>query len=98
MPSPLCVIPTNEKYNMEIKAKFKDDSSIVSSVSKAVKAGTPDFDIVEVNGNYSMNLAIAGVSCDLDDIPYIDFEKPYWNSFMLDGSSIGGKNYFVYGT
>ncbi|NLB16305.1 MAG: ABC transporter substrate-binding protein [Clostridiales bacterium] len=87
----------NEKYNMEIKATFKDDGTIVSSVSKAVKAGTPDFDMVEVNGNFSMNLAIAGVSCDLDNIPYIDFEKPYWNSFMLDGSSIGGKNYFVYG-
>ena len=85
-----------EKYNIVITASFKDDGSIVSAVKKAVQSGSGDYDMVEVNGNYSMNLAIGGLSHVLNDFPYLDFDQPYWNSLMLAGSSIAGKNYFVY--
>ena len=86
----------SEKYNIVVRAEFKDDGSIVSSVKKAVQAGSGNYDMVEVNGNYSMNLAIGGLSHELNDYPYLDFSRPYWNSLMLEGSSIAGKNYFVY--
>ena len=86
----------SEKYNIDIQAAFKDDNGIVSAVKKAVQAGSGDYDMVEVNGNFSMNLAIAGLSQELNEYPHLDFSKPYWNSLMLAGSSIAGKNYFVY--
>jgi len=89
-------IAMEEKYNIEITWERFGYGDASSTLIRAVKAGDDVYDLTINNGVYSFGLATQGYTQQLNDFPYLDFSKPYWNSGMLDGASINGKNYFVY--
>ena len=85
-----------DKYNLKINAAYYSDSTISTMVSTSNKAGDNAYDLVEVNGAYSMSMALKGQLYNLEALEYVNLDKPYWNSMILEGSSIEGKNYFAY--
>nr|MBQ4317909.1 hypothetical protein [Clostridia bacterium] len=42
-------------------------------------------------------LALDGMLYDLNDLEYIDLEKPWWSAQFTEDTNIGGKNYFANG-
>ena len=85
-----------EKYNIDITWERFGYGDASSALMRSVKAGDDVYDMTINNGVYSFQLATQGYCIQVDDIPYLDFTKPYWNDGMLAGASINGKNYFVY--
>ncbi len=85
-----------EKYNIDITWERLGYGDASSALTRSVKAGDDVYDMTINNGVYSFGLATQGYSLQLDQIPHLDFTKPYWNSGMLEGASINGRNYFAY--
>lgn len=85
-----------EKYNIDITWDRFGYGDASSTLTRSVKAGEDVYDMNINNGVYSFQLATQGYLIQLDQIPHLDFTKPYWNSGMLDGASINGRNYFAY--
>lgn len=85
-----------EKYNIDITWERLGYGDASSALIRSVKAGDDVYDLTINNGVYSFGLATQGYSLQLDQIPHLDFKKPYWNSGMLEGASINGRNYFAY--
>lgn len=84
-----------EKYNLKINPIYQSDSNIATSVGNSNRAGDNSYQLIEANGAYSMSMTINGQLCNLEQLTYIDLDKPYWNSLILEGSSLAGKNYFA---
>ncbi len=85
-----------EKYNIVFSWEHQPYSGASTKLNSAVKAGDDVYDLYINNGAHSFTAATQGYTQVLNDFPYLDFTKPYWNTGMLDGASINGKNYFVY--
>ena len=85
-----------EKYNVKVAWDRYSSGGALGPLSKAVKAGDTVYDVYTENGVNSFTAAMQGYTQQLNDFPFIDFSKPYWNSGMLAGSSINYKNYFAY--
>ena len=85
-----------EKYNVDITWERFGYGEAHSKLTQSVKAGDDVYDMTINNGVYSFQLATQGFCLQLDEVPYLDFSKPYWNDGMLAGASINGRNYFAY--
>ncbi len=85
-----------DKYKVVIAAEYMTDANIQSAVQKSVNANDGNYDLLEANLNYSLQMGANGLLTELRDIPVIDLDKPYWSSIALKGASINNKNYFVY--
>ena len=85
-----------DKYNLKINATKHSEGEISTMVSNSNKAGDNAYHLVESNGAYSMSMALNGQLYNLEALEYVNLDKPYWNSMILEGSSIEGKNYFAY--
>ncbi len=85
-----------EKYNIDVTWDRYGYGEASTQLQKVVRAGEDAYDVVINNGVYSLMAAAQGYTQQLNEFPYLDFSKPYWNSDMLAGASINNKNYFVY--
>lgn len=86
-----------DKYGIEIESVRVMDADIPNTFSRASDAGEMICDVLDANGEDTMNLAIAGYLRDMNTIDYIDYEKPWWMGMVMDTSSIAGKNAFAIG-
>ena len=69
----------------------------VNAISNSITAGDGAYDI---SAGYSMagaSLAAKGMCLDLTQLNYLDFDKPWWPSTLLDEATCGGKLYFCSG-
>ena len=68
-----------------------------SAIEKDIKGGTGEFCAVIQKLGVCANLSTKGYFHDLNEVNYIDFDKPWWDQKALDGLSIGNKLYFATG-
>lgn len=84
-----------DKYNLVLETPEEND---VEGVSKrAVTAGDAIYDVINVRLSGAYNLLVNGVLQQVNDLPYVNTEKPYWWASVMENASIGGKNYFLTG-
>ena len=90
-------VALSEKYNVSFHYQNGGgDGTVASSVTNSVSAGDNAYQTVDLNAQYCVQLGSKGALLQIRDMPVIDMEAPYWNSLMLEGSSISGKNFFVF--
>ena len=81
-----------------IPGNFNNQSDYVAYVMNTAYAGGDNaYDLI---GSYSMcggTLATNGIICNLYDLEYLDFEKPWWSDSLIERSELGGKLYFATG-
>lgn len=65
----------------------------VKHVINTVTAGDPAYDFVLMRAIQYNQLCLCGGFYGLSDVPYIDLEKPWWDSGFYDAVSILGKTY-----
>ena len=84
-----------EKYNITITVfETTNRAGVVKSM---VTAGDQTYDIALPGLSESFQLGYTDYVYNLNDIPYIDFTKPWWNSNITDDTKINGKNFFAIG-
>lgn len=88
-----------EKYGikivMESYPETVSENTTNNLVEKSVMADSDDYDLLlthMINGGTS---AAKNVFLNWNDLPYVDFSKPYWNSNAYDAFSVGEKTYLA---
>lgn len=68
-----------------------------SDVEKDIKAGTGEYSAIVQKLGDCATISTKGYLHNLNDVQYIDFDKPWWDQKALEGLSIGNKVYFATG-
>jgi len=87
-----------EKYNFEIATIPSTNTSAQSSgIKKVVASGSDDYDAVFTRSGYVPGIITSNCVLDLNEIMYLDFDKPWWDKSIMDQLSIMNKSYATYG-
>ena len=88
----------NVKFTMQtVNGSWGNRNEYLGLVRDSVLAGDDAYDIVVGYEAYIPTLAVEHLVKNLHDIPYIDFDKPWWNKRLLESNTIGGKCYIRLG-
>ena len=89
---------------LDIQLKFvgtagdtNNESKFAMFLSNSISTGEKLYDVV---GAYSYTAGLCTVQNlyhDMSEVPYLDFEKPWWPSQLVEQSTINNKLYFVSG-
>ena len=73
------------------------DSELLPKIKASITANDGAYDLLAGYGNVT-SLATAGLLLNLNDLQYIDFDKPWWSSSFNENTGINGKNYLAVGS
>lgn len=81
-----------ERFNVEIvPVTHGYIDSVPEQMSKAVRAGSDDYQLALTHCiSGVVSLSTAGLAYNWNEVPYIDFDKPWWNQRMNEEMSIQG--------
>lgn len=88
-----------QKFNISIGYILApyDGGDILNRAKKSITAGDDEFDFVIGDiANVCTGLA-NGYAADMVNVPNLDFEKPWWNSYINSSTKIAGHNYYAIG-
>ena len=92
-----------ERLNIEIKPVGIMDASwtraydFFNHIRRSVSASDDEFDLVLGYAALIPQYAMQGLFLDINNIEYIDYEKPWWSTNFRDEMSIGGRSYLLVG-
>ncbi len=66
-------------------------------VINSLISGDPGYDIISSYAYYGVLLGNGEYLLNLHDIPYLDFEKPWWNRDYINEMTVNDKLYFITG-
>lgn len=72
-------------------------NEFLGRVRNSVSSGDNEYDIVVGYAAYISPLATEGMLRNLSDAPHIDYDRPWWNSTIIESGNVNGKSYFVAG-
>ncbi|MBE6546512.1 MAG: hypothetical protein E7668_03610 [Ruminococcaceae bacterium] len=90
-----------ERFKVKIKVHEEDDGwgndTLVGALEASVSVGSGTYDMVSHYSD-SAGRAITNKLCmNLNALPYVDFEKPWWPQHLLESATIGEKMYYCGG-
>ncbi|MBE6546516.1 MAG: extracellular solute-binding protein [Ruminococcaceae bacterium] len=90
-----------ERFKVKIKVHEEDDGwrndTLISALEASVSVGSGTYDMVS-HYTDSAGRAITNKLCmNLNALPYVDFEKPWWPQHLLESATIGEKMYYCGG-
>ena len=88
-----------QNYGVTITEIRKDIGEHHTAVNNEVSAPTGDFQAIVTNVGTAAGFSTNGFLWDLnsDEVEYMDFEKPWWDTNMAKGMSIDDRLYFATG-
>ena len=87
-----------EQYDIKITAVASNGTTeSANEISKWILAGDDAYDVVIPGMNQFGAVIMAGVLVDLNDVPYIGWDKPWWDQNLINDLSIDGKLYGIMG-
>jgi len=92
-----------ERLNLKIKpigiidASWSKAYDFFKYIKNSVSAGDNDFDVILGYAALMPNYAMQNLFLNVNDFPFIDYEKPWWSLNFKDEMSIGGKCYLLEG-
>ncbi len=87
-----------ERFNIKFNENVLNDIFKVNDeVKKTTTAGDDAYDLAMMIDRYALTAGINGQLYSYNDLPYINFEKGYWDQNMSKDFSIGNKLFFTSG-
>jgi hypothetical protein len=85
-----------DRLNCDIyEINIPSSGDAVTSLRKSIQAGDNAYDIFIPRMQTLTTLIIEKLILDLNDLNYIDFSKPWWDSGSIEGLSLNHKQYGV---
>lgn len=81
-----------------VKINFIEESiyeNIPGLVRQSVNAGSDDYDMVFSIASQQVALAQAGMYVPVNDLLYVDLEKPWWNKEYIESISVNVNNPYI---
>ena len=85
------------RFNTKLAETYTDDIWSTAYLNRLVKADDDTFELCFVLDLYAPGYANSGLVQALDDVQYIDLEKPYWDQALRPCVTIAGKTWFAFG-
>ena len=80
------------------KGDASNEKTFAAKVNTSISAGDHAYDLVAAH-SYTIGLcATQDLLYNLSDIEYVDFEKPWWNTYLIKNYSIFDKYFVINGT
>jgi hypothetical protein len=80
-----------DRFNCELSFVLTNDET-AAPARTAILAGDDAFDLIAMHGAHSFQFSKAGLVVDwLQDMPYVDFGKPWWNDDITNGFAAFGE-------
>jgi len=76
-----------EKYNVKLSAvevTEAPENTMMDEFSRNVMAGEDGYEVALMHTVHAGSTAISGVAYNWNDVPHVDFEKPWWNSVIAE--------------
>jgi len=90
------VTAVEEKFGCDIVwAEYDDHQEGNDAFIRSVSAGDDDFDIAQIRGTHYYNLVTMGALTDLETVPHLDLDKPYYDQTSLEITSVKGTPYGI---
>lgn len=87
-----------ERFDVKFKQLECGYTQAENMLKKTVKSGDNAYDIVMITDRYAVSLASDGkYFYYVDELPYVNLDKPYWDKSLNECVSIKGKNYYALG-
>lgn len=80
-----------DKFNINITEIQKED--VMAHVQKIIRSGSDEFDVFYPTMTNAGSLIQNGLIVNLYDVPYLDFDKPWWDKTANDSMTISKKLY-----
>ncbi len=84
-----------QEFNIKIALQLEMWNTMPGKMKSLVQAGDPAIDVFYPFGYTITELFTSGIFLNLHEVPYIDFDKPWWDSNAVKDLTINGKLYFV---
>ena len=84
-----------QEFNIKIALQLEMWNTMPGKMKSLVQAGDPGIDVFYPFGYTITELFTSGIFWNLHEVPYIDFDKPWWDSNAVKDLTISGKLYFV---
>ena len=91
-------LAVEERFNIAIKDRQVTPDRVVPDMQKSIGAGDRTYDAGYMWGCYFIDFAASGYLYDLNNLPRVDFAKPYWDQNAKEQLSILGRLYMMTGT
>ena len=79
-----------EKYNINITNNFSDD--VGNTAARSIKSGSDDYDLIVVGLLAGQEiLSTQNLIVDLNNMPYIDLTRPWWDQKAVEQLPIHGR-------
>ncbi len=86
----------SETYNVKFEEVIHTDMNPTPMAQKFIQAGEDGFDVL-LHGNEMRTLITGGMMLDLNTIPYMDLEKPWYDQNANSALSIANRLYMTAG-
>jgi len=87
-----------DKYNFELVCTPYGDDQLTSTVlRRIIQSGSDEYDLIIVRQHQAPSLITSGSFVDLNGVPYLDFDKPWWDQGIMKQISIAGKKFAGFG-
>lgn len=81
----------NERFNVNIMVQFHSDyESVGANITKVVLAGDDEIDLIAHHVVNAGKLALSEVFMNWGEVPYINFDKPWWSSSTTNDLTYNG--------
>lgn len=83
--------------DLDVLIKAIPSNRIISDAKSSILAGGDDYDVVMPIVDEGVKAVQSGLFYDLNQIPYLNLENPWWDQRMTTGLAINGYIYFATG-
>ncbi|MCL1793048.1 MAG: extracellular solute-binding protein [Oscillospiraceae bacterium] len=84
-----------EKYNFVVKETRTSSAQVASILKNSVNAGGDDYDLVSPHTQTAPSMATSNQLVDLNKVPYLNFDKPWWNNSVSHYFAMGNRLFFT---
>ncbi len=84
-----------ERFGVTIAKNLVSDP--VVDAKKLIQSGDDAFDLLQTHVQNQANLAVQGFLANMNELPYVNFEKAWWDTTSLSGIRVGDKTYYALG-
>lgn len=90
-------LDVEEKFDIQFNTYLATGDNIGSSATKTLIAGDDAWDVLICAGAGHMSFVGQNLVYDLNTIPYLDMDMPWWNANYRDNISMNGKTFAAVG-
>ncbi|MHC1695101.1 MAG: hypothetical protein AB9835_07495 [Eubacteriales bacterium] len=86
-----------DRFNVKIEVVTqaeKDEATLTNFMRKTVLAGDDQFDLVDGHMILMGGLTTSDVFYNMYDLPYVNFDKPWWLKSATEELTVDGKSFF----